>query len=85
MAGQIQVNLTGKATRMDVIARSSPGTYAFEVRNFARFVAVTVTAAGVALEDQLMLELVDARRRAPSGSRTVEVEFPVVSGRGTRR
>jgi hypothetical protein len=81
MAGQIQVNLTGKATRMDVIARSSPGTYAFEVRNFARF----VTAEGVALEDQPMLELVAARRRAPFRSRTVEVDFRVGSGRGPRR
>ncbi len=59
-----------------------PGRYAFEVRNFARFVTVTVTAAGVALEDQPMLEFVAARRRAPFRSRTVEVEFPVISGRG---
>lgn len=60
MASQIQVNLTGQATRTDVVATAPPGTYAFEVRNAAaQSVTVTVTAAGVALADQPVIEFVE--------------------------
>jgi adhesin/invasin len=60
MAGQIQVNLTGQATRTEVVAKGPPGTYAFEVRNdAAELVTVTVTAAGVALADQPVIEFVE--------------------------
>ena len=69
MAGQMQVHLTGQATRTDVVESGPAGRYAFEVRNdVAELVTVTVTAAGVALEDQPMLEFVAASRRAPSGA-----------------
>jgi adhesin/invasin len=60
LAGQIQVDLTGQATRTNVVETGPAGTYAFEVRNdVAQLVTVTVTAAGVALEDQPVLEFVE--------------------------
>lgn len=69
IAGQVQVDLTGQPTRTDVVESGRAGRYAFEVRNdVAELVTVTVTAAGMTLEDRPMLEFVAARRRAPSGA-----------------